>query len=243
MMKSLTPAELDELGTFLISDVASEETLTLAGLDGYLTAIAAGPVTLLPSQWLGGIWGPTDDDAPNFETMEQAQRVLGLLMRHYNGIIGSLERNPDAFRPVFDTVVYADDAREYRDAEAWAFGFMQAIALSREYWQPLFDDPQGQAWMRPLRLLGGDEAAADEVAPDDAQLMLDPSGRETLADRIPAAVAGIYRYWLPYRRAVHERRVAATAQRSEPKIGRNDPCPCGSGKKFKKCCGAAATLH
>jgi hypothetical protein len=26
--------------------------------------------------------------------------------------------------------------------------------------------------------------------------------------------------------------------RGGPKIGRNDPCPCGSGKKFKKCCGA-----
>ncbi len=26
--------------------------------------------------------------------------------------------------------------------------------------------------------------------------------------------------------------------RTEPKIGRNDPCPCGSGKKYKKCCGA-----
>lgn len=26
--------------------------------------------------------------------------------------------------------------------------------------------------------------------------------------------------------------------RPEPKIGRNDPCPCGSGKKYKKCCGA-----
>lgn len=25
--------------------------------------------------------------------------------------------------------------------------------------------------------------------------------------------------------------------RSEPKVGRNDPCLCGSGKKFKKCCG------
>lgn len=24
-----------------------------------------------------------------------------------------------------------------------------------------------------------------------------------------------------------------------PRIGRNDPCPCGSGKKYKKCCGAA----
>ena len=29
-----------------------------------------------------------------------------------------------------------------------------------------------------------------------------------------------------------------TVQRSEPKVGRNDPCPCGSGKKHKKCCGA-----
>jgi len=27
--------------------------------------------------------------------------------------------------------------------------------------------------------------------------------------------------------------------RSDAKVGRNDPCPCGSGKKFKKCCGAA----
>ena len=34
--------------------------------------------------------------------------------------------------------------------------------------------------------------------------------------------------------------------RNGPKIGRNDPCPCGSGKKFKKCCvadGAPSTLH
>ena len=31
--------------------------------------------------------------------------------------------------------------------------------------------------------------------------------------------------------------------RATPKTGRNDPCPCGSGKKFKKCCGAASTLH
>ncbi|MDT7520794.1 SEC-C metal-binding domain-containing protein [Rhodoferax sp. TBRC 17660] len=29
----------------------------------------------------------------------------------------------------------------------------------------------------------------------------------------------------------------------QPKVGRNEPCPCGSGKKFKKCCGAAANLH
>lgn len=31
-------------------------------------------------------------------------------------------------------------------------------------------------------------------------------------------------------------------RRDENKVGRNDPCPCGSSKKFKKCCGAE-TLH
>ena len=31
-----------------------------------------------------------------------------------------------------------------------------------------------------------------------------------------------------------------TFRRETPKIGRNDPCPCGSGKKFKRCCGKAA---
>jgi len=29
-----------------------------------------------------------------------------------------------------------------------------------------------------------------------------------------------------------------TGWKADPKIGRNNPCPCGSGKKFKKCCGA-----
>nr|WP_233217455.1 SEC-C metal-binding domain-containing protein [Trinickia dabaoshanensis] len=42
---------------------------------------------------------------------------------------------------------------------------------------------------------------------------------------------------------MHERQLATTIQRAAPKIGRNDPCPCGSGKKFKKCCGAASVLH
>ena len=31
----------------------------------------------------------------------------------------------------------------------------------------------------------------------------------------------------------------APVRRDGPKVGRNDPCPCGSGKKYKKCCGAA----
>lgn len=37
----------------------------------------------------------------------------------------------------------------------------------------------------------------------------------------------------------HHHHHAETVVRESPKVGRNDPCPCGSGKKYKKCCGAA----
>ncbi len=40
--------------------------------------------------------------------------------------------------------------------------------------------------------------------------------------------------------AGQETPAGTTVRRETPKIGRNDPCPCGSGKKYKKCCGAAA---
>jgi uncharacterized protein YchJ len=32
--------------------------------------------------------------------------------------------------------------------------------------------------------------------------------------------------------------LSSQIRRATPKIGRNEPCPCGSGKKYKKCCGA-----
>jgi uncharacterized protein len=47
----------------------------------------------------------------------------------------------------------------------------------------------------------------------------------------------IMEWWLPIRKA------GSTVRRGEPKVGRNDLCPCGSGKKFKKCCGGQKILH
>lgn len=37
----------------------------------------------------------------------------------------------------------------------------------------------------------------------------------------------------------HDHPIIPSYRRSEPKLGRNDPCSCGSGKKYKKCHGGA----
>ena len=238
MMAPLSDEELDDLDQFLVSDLTSDETMGLSALDGYLTAIVLGPTTLLPSQWLPGVWGPTEEHAPEFQSPEQAQHIFELILRHMNGIIWSLQRDEGDFDPLFDITTYPNNPHDYEDGEMWAYGFMQGIELCRADWQPMFDDPEAMKALRPIYLLGSDEPTEEENA-----LTRWPDQREALAKQIPTSVGSLFRYWMPYRLAVQDREVANTIQRSQPKVGRNDPCPCGSGLKFKKCCGAAANLH
>lgn len=232
----LSQDELDELDNFLMSDQTSDETMGVTSIDGYLTAIASGPVILKPGEWMPGIWGPTEGDRPEFETTTQAAYITELIIRHFNAIIFLLQNDPDAIEPVFDDCRYQSEY--YIDGEMWAYGYMNGIELCRSHWQPLFDDQDGWNALRPIYLLG-----ADDVTPEEEALTQTPSQREKLSKQIPASVVRIFRYWQAYRDAVAERAVARTFQRNHPKIGRNDPCPCGSGMKFKKCCGSAATLH
>jgi uncharacterized protein len=238
MLAPLSDEELDELDSFLLSDATSDETMMLDCLDGYLTAIVSGPVMLKPSEWLPKVWGPTTRDEPVFDTLAQAERITGLIMRHLNGIIWSLQHDPDAFEPVFDTAVYADDPHEYSDGEMWAYGYMTGIEIQRNSWKVFFDEQNSAVVLRPIYLLG-----AEEITPEEEALSKTPAQREELSNQIPASVAWIYRFWQPYRRAVAERTIATSFLRENPKVGRNDPCPCGSGKKFKKCCGASTVLH
>jgi uncharacterized protein len=73
--------------------------------------------------------------------------------------------------------------------------------------------------------------------------LLSPEGREKLIVGLAAGVSGIYRYFQA-QRLVQKHLVdnATTFRRSVPKVGRNALCPCGSGKKFKQCCGKPTLL-
>lgn len=229
----LSDDELDELDNFLLHESNCEEGMTLDMLDGYLHAIAIGPVTLRPKQWMPRIWGEGTNMMPPVQSIEKLNRILELIMRLFNSIIAGLEYQPREINPLWDIREFR--GKEYDDAEGWAFGFSEGVKLCKPEWLTLLQTPQGQAWYRPIGLLGEDDFGADQDA-----LTKTPAMRSKLALKIPAAVIAIYEHWLPLRLAVYEREVAKTLQ---AKVGRNEPCPCGSGKKFKKCCGAAADLH
>jgi uncharacterized protein len=170
---------------------------------------------------------------PPMDSMAQLNHIMGLVMRHHNSIIHGFEHKPAFVAPYWNTYEYA--IGEFEDAESWAHGFTAGVALNRAAWKPLFDSPLGQQWYRPIGLLGEESFSADQD-----ELTQTPAQREQLAQQIEDSLVNIHAFWLPLREAIHERQ---TSQRLRTKVGRNESCPCGSGKKFKKCCGSASELH
>jgi uncharacterized protein len=218
-----SPVDLEALDQFLMSDASPEDCMQLSDLDGFLTGIAIGPELVMPSEWLPAIWG---GDEPVFESMEQAQTVIGTIMGRYNEILRELDTDPEGYEPVFwegpDGEVIAAD---------WAEGFVDAIRLRPEAWRPLLEDREALILLMPILALCGD-------AEGGSPLELDPEEDADLLaqapDLIPACVVGMHGFW-------KERRgqpKAGSGRAKSAKVGRNDPCPCGSGRKYKRCCSA-----
>ena len=222
----LSEKEFDDLDQFLLSDRCPDDAMTMDTLHGYLTAIAIGPETIMPSEWLPKIWG-AEQTSPEFKNAKEAERILNLIMRFMNEVLVTFEVAPKEFEPLY--VEHEFEGQTLIDAEGWCWGFWEGMELRPGSWQAIFESEQA-ALMRPLYLLGADEIEEAELAEVD-----NPVKAHKLALEIELNLPLVYRFWLPRRKAA-----VSTLKREAPKVGRNDDCPCGSGKKYKKCCGADA---
>ena len=84
----LTDSELDTLDGFLAAPVRENTTMDVATLEGFLAALAIGPETVLPSQWLPWVWDLYDGEAEaQFEDLDEANRIMQLVMRFYNQVV------------------------------------------------------------------------------------------------------------------------------------------------------------
>lgn len=233
MSEPLSDDELQELDEFFLYGVDNDECMTLDILDGYLHAIVIGPQTIMPKQWLPRVWGEEESIMPAAESFDQLQHVLSLVMRHYNSIVFGFEQEPPFAAPIWTT--FKSPNGDFEDAEAWAYGFVQGIALDHASWKPLFDSEKGREFYRPIGLLG-----EEEFSPEQGELTETPEQREQLTRRIEQSLLSIHQFWLPSRETIREREMF---KHMRTNVGRNETCPCGSGKKFKKCCGSATRLH
>ncbi len=195
----LTDAELDEMETFLGSDAVPQDCMDLEMLDGYLTAIVSGPEAIQPSEWLPQVWSEGGRSAsPAFTGSEQAQRIMGLMMRHMVGIQRTLTEAPTRFRPL----LYMSDEKAKKaertppEATAWCEGYMAGVKLRDDQWQPLYDAQDARDWIFPI------EALAFGDRDDDFTEWVDSEEkREGLIDELPVATVLIHRFWQEKRSA------------------------------------------
>jgi uncharacterized protein len=226
--------------------------VSLEWVDGYLTALLASRRVITPSEWLPAMFGDAFERA--FADPQDVQQAMAALLGRWNVIASQLDvdsmlEDPEAVRLAPLMVQYDDAARAemvaagHMTAEEapdllqtgalWAEGFMDATTAFEDDWPDLGLDTEEGRWSddcfaRVTALLLNQADLAEYLADSYPGEVM---ARDQLIDEACFAVQDLRLLWLDHAPKPATRRV-------EARPGRNDPCPCGSGKKFKKCHGA-----
>jgi uncharacterized protein len=115
---------------------------------------------------------------------------------------------------------------------------MRGVELRRAAWADLITSDDHGGSILPMMMLYHEHDPDPEMRPK----VIGTEQREEIIAQMAAGLLQIYRYYLSQRQSSIPRTPQRTVRRETAKVGRNDPCPCGSGKKYKQCHGGT-TLH
>ncbi len=231
-------AEKKKLAELLSLAADPDEALNLEGLHGFLFGLAITPDIVKPSEWLPFVFG---EEMLAFDNEKKAERLFECLFSVYDRFIDEREVGTLKFPFNFDKLAL-DDMPRVRD---WADGLFLVLGLRPGIWglrdgqyEKMLERQEGPAWAAAVVSAVGLPEVLDEAGDEDGvEVTEEEKGQLYLKmfDQLPDAVATLMEHAGKRR---HLRLVPQMAPLRVEKIGRNDPCPCGSGKKYKKCCGS-----
>lgn len=234
----MTDSELDRLSALLDRYADPETGLNLEGVDGFLSAVVVGPgMMIMPSEYLPEIF----DCEPAFENDDDARDTMQLLMRLNNHIVWRIGQSQESDDPELQPMLMmpvAEDGEpleslpeDFPLAAAWALGFMRAVGLRTDDWQAWCerheDIAEDFSSILDLTLVLPEQLEEFGIDPEIG--LPDLADREEIASELAAMLAAMNEQRLLDLRPEPARRATSA--------GRNDLCPCGSGLKYKKCCG------
>ena len=198
--------------------------MLLTELDGFLTGVLVCPDTILPGEWLKGVWGSDESGVAPFEDPLDVQWFADAVLARYNEIIRDLGRGKP--QPIFDV----DERNGDILWELWIDGFAEAMAFRPDSWAAVADGDDldaADALSRMSILIG---IARNESSLDSMQI-------NALQDDAPAdLIDSVLRLYASRLRSGGSPLISPVDPRPT-KVGRNEPCRCGSGRKSKRCCG------
>ncbi|MEO8836541.1 MAG: UPF0149 family protein [Caldimonas sp.] len=256
--QDLSDAEFAELDELLAAIPEPLEPLDVVMLDGFLAGVVVQPVLLDAQAWLPYVFDAGGHRWGEAEPSPEQLRARTLILRRHAALNRSI-----AEYGVFDPFLLEPDADADADADAdheaaseeppaadvpvpddlftatvrpWVAGFEQAAHLLPALAE-LEDPAVALTLARLFRFLPGEE---DGDAHGTRALVARERPIASLDDAVSEIVGCVGEL---YERTAPLRYQVETVRRAEPKVGRNDPCPCGSGRKFKQCHGSAAAAR
>lgn len=218
--RPLSGQELDRLEAFVEGENDfGWQPMPMDMLQGFLCGVASAPEEIRPDDWLP--WAFGIESWP--DTRPEAAEWFELAKRFQRQQVPALEGREDAALVLYDETPEASNRFEY-----WCIGFLDGLEVAAEPLEAIGDPDEVDELLFPVRVLANALEDRERKQFDDKQWA---KLLEECADEFWPAVLATYRYGNALRRR------PSTVRRETPKIGRNDPCPCGSGKKFKNCHG------
>lgn len=219
----------------LLADPALQQAMRLDEAQAYLCAALAGPQPMAEAQWLGEVLGDAATSAD--DTGREATDLLRRLAAELAAGLACGEP------PILLLYAKEGDASDDSDYVPWCQAYLHGVDSAPIDWFDALgaaDDKEDSEeicyldeQLFPLFMLTGDAAAAAAAAGEEWLSGRDLDHmRNECEEKLPQAVTNIYRFWVA-------QRSVRTFRHEQARIGRNEPCPCGSGMKYKRCCGTA----
>ncbi|HVL35856.1 MAG TPA: UPF0149 family protein [Burkholderiales bacterium] len=211
-------------------------------LAGFFFALACAPELVRPSEWIPLVLG---EDPAAHGSREQAQRLLDLAMRLHNHVNAQvLERAPSLPVGIEARPEPMDNFASDAPLSQWARGFSEGHAWLEKVWDASLEDQPEEDAEALDEALGGIAMmlgffASREFAENCIAEIAEPRPLEQMAPQILEAIPDAMRELAEIGRELYEIDLARRTPARSAKVGRNAPCPCGSGRKYKHCCGAS----
>lgn len=218
-MQILTFDEAARSRLMELLDAKSEahNTMRCDEVQGFMMALLSGPDALNPTNWLPEILGEESlFDAKERTEIERLVMAMAADMR--------MKLN-EKILP--DLWFYEDEAGN-PDFYTWCNAYLYALDIVPTDWFETVEQEEFEDLFYPIMALGG---IYDDEENGEVILHLNEKELTQLESDLPHVLLDIYWYW----QAIINK--PQTVRREGEKVGRNDPCPCGSGKKYKACCG------
>ncbi|AOS83456.1 hypothetical protein BIU88_04450 [Chlorobaculum limnaeum] len=224
---------LMQLQDFLASEELPDSSMSIVVLDGFFAALAIHPVPIMPSAWLPLVWDMSGaGHQPEFASRKEAEKVTGLLFSYMNSVTQSLADGSADYETLFEILEIESGEERMLAAEDWATGFVAGAMIDQEMWTRTVSDEAGGELLWPFVIMSG---LSDEQSGISEEKLAEI--RATLIDDLNECVLDLRDFWAEWRREYLPKPGAGRTAKAPPRVGRNEPCPCGSGKKYKQCCG------